>query len=119
MNDQDVKQHVENALVWEPSVDATDIGVAVAYGRILPRAIFSAPKQGCLNIHFSLLPKYRGAAPMQWSLIRGEEKTGLSAFWLEEGLDSGPLAHQMTVDIAPNDDALSLQEKFPSVRLVI
>jgi methionyl-tRNA formyltransferase len=77
-----------------------DIGIVVAYGRILPRSVFSTPTHGCVNIHFSLLPQYRGAAPMQWSLMNGETQTGVSAFWLEEGLDSGPLFHQRSVMIA-------------------
>lgn len=77
-----------------------DLGVIVAYGRILPRAVFEGPRLGSINIHFSLLPRYRGAAPMQWSLIRGETRTGVTAFWLDEGLDSGPLFHQAETDVA-------------------
>lgn len=89
-----------------------DLGVAVAYGRILPRAVIDAPKHGCLNVHFSLLPKYRGAAPMQWSLVNGDKKTGVTIFWLEEGLDTGPIFHQRDVDIAPDDDAAKLEAKL-------
>lgn len=89
-----------------------DVGIIVAYGRILPRSIFSTPKHGSLNIHFSLLPKYRGAAPMQWSLIKGEEKTGVTIFWLEEGLDSGPVAIQAVTDIKPEDDIVTLRDRL-------
>jgi methionyl-tRNA formyltransferase len=89
-----------------------DIGIVVAYGRILPPAVFSAPRLGSINLHFSLLPKYRGAAPMQWALINGESKTGVSAFWLEAGLDSGPLFYQSAVAIDPEDNLPRLREKL-------
>ena len=89
-----------------------DVGIAVAYGRLLPEPVLSAPKLGCLNIHFSLLPKYRGAAPMQWALIRGEKKTGVTMFWLEKGLDAGPIFRQEEVPIAPDDDATRLEAKL-------
>jgi methionyl-tRNA formyltransferase len=92
-----------------------DIGIAVAYGRILPKDIFNAPKMGTINIHFSLLPKYRGAAPMQWALIKGETNTGVSSFWLEEGLDTGPLFHQNQILISSQDDIFSLREKLVSL----
>lgn len=89
-----------------------DIGIIVAYGRLLPKSIFEIPRLGSLNLHFSLLPKYRGAAPMQWTLIRGEEKTGVTAFWLEEGLDCGPVAIQAVTDIKPDDDIVTLRERL-------
>src|SRR5687767_9642543 len=66
---------------------APDLAVAVAYGRILKPEVLSAPRLGTLNVHFPLLPKYRGAAPVQWSLARGETKTGVTVFWLDEGMD--------------------------------
>jgi methionyl-tRNA formyltransferase len=89
-----------------------DIGIIVAYGRILPRPVFMAPRMGSINLHFSLLPKYRGAAPIQWSLIRGETRTGVTAFWLEEGLDSGPIFHQAETGVDPTDNVSSLREKL-------
>lgn len=89
-----------------------DIGIIVAYGRILPRPVFMAPRLGSINIHFSLLPLYRGAAPIQWSLIRGESKTGVTAFWLEEGLDSGPIFHQQELLVDPADNVRTLREKL-------
>lgn len=94
-----------------------DLGIIVAYGRILPRSIFSIPKHGCVNIHFSLLPKYRGAAPMQWALINGETTTGVTSFWLEEGLDSGPIADQSSIPVHPTDDIVSLREKLIALGL--
>ncbi len=89
-----------------------DIGIAVAYGRIMPESIFNAPHLGCINIHYSLLPKYRGAAPMQWALVNGETKTGVTAFWLEAGLDSGPIFHQKEIPIAPTDRLPELRDKL-------
>ena len=74
-----------------------DLAVVVAYGRILPREFLIAPKRGCLNVHFSLLPLYRGAAPVNWAIINGEAKTGVTTMFIEEELDSGPiLLHQET-----------------------
>ncbi len=103
---------------WDESIqDAlknfhADVGVAVAYGRILPQPIYSIPKLGTFNIHFSLLPKYRGAAPMQWALINGDSTTGVTAFWIDEKMDSGPILYQASMDIDPKDNARSLKEKL-------
>jgi methionyl-tRNA formyltransferase len=110
---------------WSPdtvgkiSDTKADVGVVVAYGRILPKAVFMAPRLGSINIHFSLLPKYRGAAPMQWSLIRGETKTGVTAFWLEEGLDSGPICRQKEIPIEPSDDTVTLRQKLIPVGIQV
>ena len=95
------------------------VGVAVAYGRLMPKAVFEAPKLGCFNIHFSLLPKYRGAGPMQWSLIHGEKETGVTAFWIEEGMDSGPICHQEKISIDPTDDARTLNKKLVDLGLKV
>jgi len=89
-----------------------DIGIIVAYGRILPRPAFLAPRLGSINLHFSLLPQYRGAAPIQWSLINGDTRTGVTAFWLEEGLDSGPIFHQVDVPIEAADNVKTLRDKL-------
>ncbi len=84
----------------------------VAYGRILkPQTLRLLPK-GFVNIHFSLLPKYRGAAPAQWALINGETETGVSAFKIESGLDTGPLLGTKKVAIGEKDDAVSLMDKL-------
>lgn len=90
----------------------TDVGVIVSYGKIIPEAVFTIPKNNCFNIHFSLLPKYRGAAPVQWSLIKGEKETGVTAFWIEKGLDTGPIIKQNILPISDEDDAVSLFEKL-------
>lgn len=89
-----------------------DVGVVVAYGKLLPPALLKAPKLGFLNVHFSLLPAYRGAAPIQWALINGERETGVTLFWLDEGMDTGPLFVQKKIDIHPADDAESLRKKL-------
>ena len=103
---------------WQPDILQSlksleaDIGVAVAYGRIMPESVIQIPKLGTLNIHFSLLPKYRGAAPIQWSLIRGEKETGVTLFWLDKGMDTGPICRQDKITITPDENAVSLKEKL-------
>ncbi|OVE76456.1 methionyl-tRNA formyltransferase [bacterium F11] len=89
-----------------------DVGVAVAYGRLMPESIFNAPRLATFNIHFSLLPQYRGAAPMQWSLINGDAESGVTAFWIEKGMDSGPICGQTKVKIEPTDNAHTLKQKL-------
>jgi len=85
-----------------------DFGVVVAYGRILKTDVLTSTRLGLLNAHFSLLPKFRGAAPVQWALVRGEKKTGVSLFWLDEGMDTGPVQAVLETDIHPDEDAPSL-----------
>ncbi len=75
---------------WLQEQDA-DVALVMAYGRILPPGVLATPRRGCLNLHASLLPKYRGAAPIQWALIYGEPRTGISLMQMEEGLDTGPV----------------------------
>lgn len=89
-----------------------DAGVVVSYGRLIPEKVFSLPKFGCFNVHFSLLPKYRGAAPIQWALINGEIETGVTTFWIEKTLDTGPILLQRTLPILPDDDSITLTEKL-------
>ena len=85
-----------------------DVAVVVAYGKILPTGILEIPRFGCLNIHASLLPAYRGAAPIQWAIVRGERKTGVTIMQMNEGLDTGPIIATEEVDILDDDDAISL-----------
>ncbi|MDR1124011.1 MAG: methionyl-tRNA formyltransferase [Elusimicrobiota bacterium] len=89
-----------------------DLGIAVAYGKIFRRSAIEAFKYGIINIHFSLLPQYRGASPVQQALFDGQEQTGVSAFWIDEGLDTGPTAAQKTVPITASDDAKTLFPKL-------
>lgn len=89
-----------------------ELGVAVAYGKIFRPNFLALPKLGIINVHFSLLPKLRGAAPVQQALIQGYTQTGVSTFWIREGMDDGPLFLQKQTDITPQDNALTLFEKL-------
>jgi methionyl-tRNA formyltransferase len=84
--------------------------VVVAYGRIIPPWMLALPRFGCINLHGSLLPKYRGAAPIQWAVAMGDAYTGNTTMLLEEGLDTGPILMQQTVEIAPDQTAVDLFE---------
>ncbi|HUB29119.1 MAG TPA: methionyl-tRNA formyltransferase [Terracidiphilus sp.] len=87
-----------------------DAIIVVAYGRIIPPWMLALPRVGCINLHASLLPKYRGAAPIQWAVARGETVTGNTTMLLEEGLDTGPILLQQEVAIGPEQTAAELFE---------
>lgn len=87
---------------------AADVFVVVAYGRILPQALLDVPPRGCWNVHGSLLPKLRGAAPVQWSIIRGDRVTGVAVMRMEAGLDTGPVAAMREVPIGDDDTTATL-----------
>ncbi len=87
---------------------APDAIVVVAYGRIVPPWMLTLPRLGCINLHGSLLPKYRGAAPIQWAVAMGDAYTGNTTMLLEEGLDTGPILLQQTVEIVPTQTAVDL-----------
>lgn len=87
-----------------------DLGIIVAYGSILKRNLLEIPAHGWLNVHYSLLPKYPGASPVQHVLLEGETTTGVTVFQLDEGVDSGPIVAQATVEIAPDATAGSVLE---------
>lgn len=89
---------------------APDAIVVVAYGRILPPWMLALPRLGCINLHGSLLPKYRGAAPIQWAVANGDAFTGNTTMLLEEGLDTGPILLQQTIEIGPEQTAAELFE---------
>ncbi len=86
-----------------------------AYGKILPKNILDLPPHGCINVHASLLPYYRGAAPINWAIIRGEEFTGITTMMMDEGMDTGDILLQESVKIDIDDDAESLSEKLSAV----
>jgi len=92
-----------------------DVGVVVAYGQIIPPALLDAFPLGVINAHPSLLPKYRGAAPIQRAILAGEEKTGVTIMLLDEGLDSGPILAQEEIRIAPNETAGSLHDRLATL----
>ncbi|HZB89514.1 MAG TPA: methionyl-tRNA formyltransferase, partial [Terracidiphilus sp.] len=87
---------------------APDAIAVVAYGRIIPPWMLALPRLGCINLHASLLPRYRGAAPIQWAVAEGETVTGNTTMLLEEGLDTGPILLQQTIEIAPDQTAADL-----------
>jgi methionyl-tRNA formyltransferase len=94
-------------------VEATpDVIVVVAYGRLLTRPVLDAARHGAINLHFSLLPELRGAAPVQWALARGAEQTGVTTFRLDEGLDTGDLLKQRRVAIEPDEHAPALAARL-------
>lgn len=92
-----------------------DVAVVVAYGRILPPEYLSAPRRGCINVHFSLLPLYRGAAPANWAIINGENKSGVTTMFIEEELDSGPILLQRETFIGETETAPELMQRLSEV----
>ena len=89
-----------------------DLGVVVAYGHILRREVLDAPVRGMINVHASLLPRFRGAAPIQHALLAGDRETGISIMRMEEGLDSGPVLHRLTTPIGDDETGGSLTTKL-------
>lgn len=89
-----------------------DIFIVAAYGQILPQRVLDIPKHGCINIHASLLPKYRGAAPIQWSIINGETLTGVTTMQMNAGLDTGDMLVKEEVKITPTDTGETLHDKL-------
>jgi methionyl-tRNA formyltransferase len=92
-----------------------DVFVVVAYGQILSEEILNMPKYGCINIHASLLPKYRGAAPMEWAVINGESVTGLTLMQMDKGLDTGDMLLKKQFDILPDDDIGDVYDKMMKI----
>ncbi len=91
---------------------APELIVVVAYGQILPKEILNLPKYGCVNIHASLLPAYRGAAPIQWSVLNGEKKTGVTSMLMAEGLDTGDMLIKRETEIGENETASALHDRL-------
>jgi methionyl-tRNA formyltransferase len=89
-----------------------DAAIVVAYGRILPPDFLSAPRQGCINVHFSLLPKYRGAAPVNWAIVQGEKETGVTTMRIVEELDAGPVLLQRATKIGESETAPELMTRL-------
>ena len=86
--------------------------IVVAYGKILPEYVLNYPKYGCVNVHASLLPKYRGAAPIQWSVINGETKTGVTTMYMEKGLDTGDMIYKLETDIGRDESYGELHDRL-------
>ncbi|MBR5479616.1 MAG: methionyl-tRNA formyltransferase [Clostridia bacterium] len=89
-----------------------DVIAVVAYGRILPKYILDYPKYGCINVHGSLLPKYRGAAPIQWAVLNGDEKSGVCTMYMDEGLDTGDIIERVETPIGEDETAESLFDRL-------
>ena len=89
-----------------------DVAVVVAFGQILPKAVLEAPRRGSINVHGSLLPRYRGAAPIQWAIMRGETVTGITTFQMDEGMDTGPTLHAASVAIGDEETAGELAARL-------
>lgn len=89
-----------------------DVAVVVAYGRILPEEFLRAPARGCINVHFSLLPKYRGAAPANWAIVNGDKETGVTTMFMEPTLDTGPILLQSTTNIGETETAPELMQRL-------
>ena len=89
-----------------------DIAVVVAYGKLLPKKILEIPPQGCINVHASLLPKYRGAAPIQWSVLNGDKITGVTTMFMAEGLDTGDMLLKAETSIGQNETSGELENRL-------
>ncbi len=89
-----------------------EIFVVVAYGKILPKKILDLPKYGCVNVHASLLPKYRGAGPIQWSILNGETETGVTTMYMAEGIDTGDILEKKSILIGENETADELHDRL-------
>ncbi len=101
----------------EPFINALknlcpDVIAVVAYGKILPKAVLDMPPLGCINVHASLLPKYRGAAPINWAIINGEKETGITTMLMDEGMDTGDMLFIERLEIKDDDTAASLQDRL-------
>ncbi len=102
----------DNALLGVLNDLKPDLIVVVAYGKILPEYVLDFPKYGCINVHASLLPKYRGAGPIQWSIINGESETGVTTMFMSEGLDTGDMILKSATEISAEDTAGTLHDRL-------
>jgi methionyl-tRNA formyltransferase len=92
-----------------------DVALVVAYGRILPKDVLEAPRLGCVNVHASLLPKYRGAAPITWAVVDGESETGITMMVLDEGMDTGATLESFAIPIGADETAGALSERLAAL----
>ena len=89
-----------------------DVAVVMAYGRILPRPVLDAPRLGCVNVHASILPRWRGAAPITWAIVSGDAETGVCLMQMDEGMDTGPVLASRTIPIGPDETAADLSARL-------
>lgn len=97
---------------FEPLFQQADAGIVAAYGRILPDWMLSAPRLGCINVHSSILPKYRGAAPINWAIVNGETETGVTIMQMDVGMDTGDILRQGAAPIGPTETAAHLTPRL-------
>ncbi len=98
---------LEQLKIWKP-----DLIVVVAYGKFLPKEILELPRLGCINVHASLLPKYRGAGPIQWAILNGETVTGVTTMYMAEGMDTGAMLERASLEIGPDETADELHDRL-------
>lgn len=89
-----------------------DVICVVAYGKILPKELLEIPKKGCINVHGSLLPQYRGAAPIQWAVLNGDKKTGITTMYMDEGMDTGDMIYKKEIEIGEDETTGELWERL-------
>ncbi|MCK5554403.1 MAG: methionyl-tRNA formyltransferase, partial [Deltaproteobacteria bacterium] len=105
----------DETFIMEVKRMSPDLIVVAAYGRMLTRDLLNIPALGCINVHASLLPKYRGAAPIQWTIVNGERKTGSTIMKMDEGMDTGDILLTQEVEIGDEDTAQSLHDRLAQV----
>lgn len=105
----------EEAIVQQIRDINPDAIVVVAYGQILPESLLRIPPLGCINVHASLLPKYRGAAPMNWAIVRGETETGVTTMFMDKGMDTGDMLLTRKIPIAPRETTATLHDKLAAL----
>ncbi len=111
---QPTKVRTGELATWLREKDA-DVALVMAYGRILPADVLGAPRRGAMNLHASLLPQYRGAAPINWCIVNGETQTGVSLMQMDEGLDTGPVYARHALDLSDTETGGSLAERIATL----
>ena len=112
---QPLKVRNNTKFIEEIKVLNPDVICVVAYGKILPKEILDIPRLGCINVHGSLLPKYRGAAPIQWAVINGEKQTGITTMYMDVGMDTGDMILKETVEIGEDETTGELWERLSKI----
>lgn len=107
LNDVEVRTQLEGY--------SADVVVVVAYGLIVPKEILEIPSLGCVNVHASLLPRHRGAAPIAWAILNGDARTGVTTMLMDEGLDTGPVLLRRVLDLTPHDTTPTVTEKLAAI----
>jgi methionyl-tRNA formyltransferase len=103
---------------WVAAHDV-DVALVMAYGRILSQAVLDAPRRGCMNLHASLLPKYRGAAPINWAIVDGEQESGVCLMQMDAGMDTGPVLSRHAIPIGPDETAGELAERIAALAALV